>query len=149
MAGHELTQELADSLLMMRKVRSNEDTHIYPLKDRTLIVPLQSEDGRENFFLDLHSGSRNLLKVTLQNRARQLVVLARLDLGGSPHRNPDGQVVSCPHLHNYRVGFGDKWAFPIPTPLFQDLTDSWQTLQDFMKYCQVIDPPKFQKGLLR
>lgn len=147
-AGHELSQELANALIQMPKVRSDEDSHIYPIKDRTLVVPLQSEDGRESFFLDLHSGRLNLVKATLQNRARQIVILVRLDLGGPPHRNPDGQVIPCPHLHEYREGFGDKWASPVPTTHFQNLVDPWQTLHDFMTYCRIIEPPKFQRGLL-
>ncbi len=144
----DLTQDEADSLIAMRKVRENDDQHIYPILQRTLVVPLISEDRRESFSLDLHAGKIKLSKATIQNRARQVIVLVRLDLDGAPHRNPDGEEIPCPHLHIYRVGFADKWAIPSPTDRFSNLTDRWQTLIDFMDYCTIVDPPKFQRGLL-
>lgn len=48
---------------------------------------------RENFLLDIRRGKIDLLKATNQNRARQTIVLVRLDLGGAPHRNPDGEEI--------------------------------------------------------
>ena len=40
-----------------------------------------------------------LTKGRYQNRARNVVVLLRLDFGGAPPRNPDGSELPCPHLH--------------------------------------------------
>ena len=70
-----------------------------------------------------------------------MVILARLDFGGAPHRNPDGEEIASPHLHVYREGFGDKWAFPVPTDTFTDLADLWRTLQNFMHYCNIVELP--------
>ena len=58
--------------------------------------------------LDVTRGQIKLTKATYQNRARQVIVLMRLDLDGSTHRNPDDQEIPCPHLHVYREGFGDR-----------------------------------------
>ncbi len=74
-------------------------------------------------------------------------VLARLDFGGSPHRNPDGKEVNCPYLHLYREGFHDKWAFPVPTGSFSDIGDPWRTLEDFMRFCNITAPPDIRQGL--
>ena len=76
-----------------------------------------------------------------------MVVLVRLDFGGPPHRNPDDTEVGVPHLHVYREGFGDKWAMTVPKDKFPDLADLWQTLQDFMGYCNVIERPNINQGL--
>jgi hypothetical protein len=116
----------------MEKIRADEVNREYPHLGGALVVPLVSVDRAENFLLDLRRGRIDLAKVTHQNRARQIVILARLDLGGSPHRNPDDSEISCPHLHLYREGFGDRWVFPVPAESFPDLNDLWQTLQDFM-----------------
>ena len=148
MAGHHISQELADSLIGMPKFRTSEDSILYPMTTRTLTVPLQSEDGRESFLLDLHQGRLLLQKATLQNRARQVVILVRLDIGGPPHRNPDGVIILCPHLHLYREGYGDKWASPVPLDKFKDTSDPWHTLHHFMNYCQIVEPPRFQRSLL-
>ena len=109
-----VTQAEADALIAMPKVRANEAVWNFPGPGGSVSVPLLSENKRENFLLDVSRGQINLFKSTYQNRARQVVILVRLDVNGSPHYNPDGKRMSCPHLHLYREGFGDKWAFPIP-----------------------------------
>ena len=53
----------------------------------------------------------------------------------------DGNRVESPHLHLYREGYGAKWAFPVPGDRFRDVGDRWQTLEDFMDYCNIVDPP--------
>ena len=84
----------------------------------------------------------------MQNRGRQVVVLVRLDLGGAPHRNPDGGRRSrFPHLHLYREGFGDKWAMPVPATALRSTTDVWTTLEDFMRFCNITRPPHIDRGL--
>jgi hypothetical protein len=142
-----LTQPEADAFIGMRKVRTNETEWDYPIAGAGLAIPLTSEDRRTNFFLDLSRGRINLAKGKYQNRVHQAVILVRLDFGGSPHRNPDGQEITCPHLHLYREGFGDKWAFPIPVTNFPNIPDAWATLQDFMQYCNITEPPTIRRGL--
>src|SRR5690349_3665382 len=110
----ELTQSEADALIAMEKHRVNDDAWDYPGLGVSLSIPLVSIDKRENFILDVARGRIDLRKGTYQNRARQTVILVRLDFGGQPHRNPDGVEVSSPHLHVYREGYGDKWAIPVP-----------------------------------
>lgn len=113
----------------------------------SISVPLQSVDGREQFFLDLSRGRIDLRKVKMQNRGRQVVVLVRLDLGGPPHRNPDGEEIGTPHIHVYREGYGDKSAFPVPGNRFRALADVWKTLEDFFGYCNVTRSPIIRMGL--
>jgi len=83
----------------------------------------------------------------MQNRGRQVVVLVRLDLGGAPHRNPDDEEIPVPHLHLYREGYGDKWAVPVPADRFSNLADIWVTLEEFMRFCSVTQPPYIERGL--
>jgi len=147
MADMNLTQAEADALIAMPKHRVNEDTWDYPALGGSICVPLTSPDRRENFLLDISRGRIDLLKGTYQNRARQVVVLLRLDFGGPPHRNPDGKEIACPHLHVYREGFGHKWAAALPGDEFPDVADLWKVLQDFMRYCNITEPPVIRKGL--
>jgi len=147
MAEINLTQSEADALIAMEKGRADDSHYDYPGFGGALSVPLQSADKGEQFLLDLHRGRIDLLKVTYQNRARQVVVLVRLDLGGAPHRNPDGEEIVRPHLHRYREGYGDKWAVPAPTNKFSDPSDLWLTLRDFMSYCNITKLPFIERGL--
>ena len=147
MADSNLSQTEADVLIAMEKRRVDKNQWNYPAFGEQVTIPLVSTDGREAFLLDLHRARINLTKGTYQNRSRQVVVLVRLDFGGAPHRNPDGEEIGVPHLHLYREGFGDKWAFSVPSDRFPDVENSWQTLQDFMRFCHIVEPPIIQKGL--
>jgi len=143
-----LDQVTADALIALPKVRANNEVPHYPGLGGHLTLPLISEDGHESFHLDIRRGGIDLVKGTYQNRAMQVVVLVRLDFGGAPHRNPDDKEVPTPHLHMYREGYGDKWAFPAPQEQFPHIQDVWITLQDFMHYCNIVNPPLIQRGIV-
>lgn len=143
----DLSQSEADALMLMEKVCVQEGKWDYPPLGGSICIPLTSVDRRENFHLDISRGRIELRRAKYQNRARQVIILVRLDAGGPPHRNPDGEEIPCPHLHIYREGFGDKWAARLPADRFANATDLWQTLIDFMSYCHVTRPPVIQRGV--
>lgn len=147
MADIAITQAEADALIAMPKMHADKETRKYPALGGSLTVPPTSADRRESFLLDISRGRIDLLRGKYQNRARHVIVLVRLDFGGPPHHNPDGTEIPCPHLHLYREGYGDKYAMPVPNALFADTSDLWQTFEDFLRYCNVIDPPLIEKGL--
>jgi len=147
MAEVNITQAEADALLAMEKESVSDDRHDFPVGGVSLTIPLRSQDKREQFLLDISRGRIELKKGKFQNRARQVVVLLRLDFGGAPHCNPDGKVVACPHLHTYREGFGDKWAAQLPAEKFGDKRDTWRLLGDFMRLCNITKPPIIERGL--
>ena len=140
-----LSQDEANMLIEMPKQRVNNGITYLPGRGVSMILPLVSEDHQEQFSLDIYRGRIDLAKLRYQNRGRQVVILLRLDLLGPIHTNPDGAELPCPHLHKYRQGYSDKWAYPIPSD-FANLADTWQTLQDFMHYCNIIRPPEIQRG---
>lgn len=142
-----LTQTEADELIAIHKRAEHSDLVKLPDLGGAIQVPLVSDDFREKFLLDVSRGRINLAKGTNQMRSHQVIVLVRLDFGGPPHRNPDGEEIGCPHLHLYREGYADKWAYPVPDGVFSNIGDAWQTLQDFMNYCNIVHPPNFQRGL--
>ena len=147
MADLDITQSEADALIAMEKHRSSDERYEFPLGGRSVTIPLQSADKREQFLLDISRGSIDLGRGKYQNRARQVVVLIRLDFGGTRHRNPDGEEIASPHLHIYREGFGDKWAIPVPTDRFPRITDLPRTLDDFMQFCNITVPPNIERSL--
>lgn len=147
MAEIDLTQAEADALIGITKDRVDDQQWDYPALGGSLSIPLVSLDRRERFLLDIRRGRINSIKGTYQTRARQVVVLVRLCFGGAPHRNPDGERIANPHLHRYREGYGDKWAAPLTAAQFPQSADLWHTLQDFMRYCNVVEPPYRDRGL--
>lgn len=142
-----LMQAEADALIAMEKHRFDDTHWDYPGLGGAVIIPLVSVNKRENFLLDVSRSRIDLLKGTYQNRARQTVILVRLDFGGQPHRNPDDAEIPSPHLHIYREGYGDKWAMPVPIDRFDNVADRWQALEDFMRFCNITEPPIIERGL--
>jgi len=156
-----LTQSEADALISLKKKRTSDDLFNFPALSEILTIPINSIDGKEFFLLDINrKGSVKLTRCTYQERYRKTDILVRLDIGGQPHTNPEvdvvplpylnqynGQTVQCPHLHLYVEGYIDKWAIPAPTDKFPDTTDLYKTLENFFRYCNIIEPPKIQNGL--
>lgn len=144
-----LSQAEADALLAMEKHAEEVRSWTFPALGGKLSIPLVSNDGRERFLLDFSRGSIEVRKVKLQTRVRQTVVLARVDLHGANHLNPDDSEVPCPHIHVYREGYGDKWAYPLSHfQTFRDPGNLWVTLEDFYVHCNVTQPPSVLRGVI-
>jgi len=106
-----------------------------------------SADGKEDFYLDIYFGDVDFPRFSIQLRARITVILARLELDGPVHENPDGQLISTPHLHLYREGKGVRWAFELPADKFANLSDRSILWNDFMRFCNITIPPSMQRDL--
>jgi hypothetical protein len=147
MADVDISQAEADDLIAMEKIRADDKDCTFPERGGRLAIALISPDKRENFMLDITRAQIKLTKATYQNRARQAIVLLRLDLDGPPHRNADDQEIPCPHLHVYREGYGDKWAILAPVDRYPNVQDLFSTFEAFMRHCNITDVPRIQKGL--
>ena len=122
-------------LLDMKKYQDDDEEYTLPPAKGVCAVPLVSRDRRERFLLDIRKKNVQITKGTFQNRQNK-IILARLDFGGRPHRNPDSTEVAPPHLHLYRAGFGAKWAHPLPAE-FSNASDLWELFGDFLRYCNI------------
>ena len=147
MAETNLSQSEADALLQMEKHCLDAREYTFSNPGQKEVIELVSADKREIFLLDLSRGRAEVRRIKMQNRARHTVILARLDLNGRIHTNPDGQEIATPHLHLYTEEFGDKWAYPVPPEKFADLNNVWKTLQDFVRFCNITKPPKIKRDL--
>jgi len=139
-----LTQSEADQFIRMVKhfVHPPASISIPPGGDDT--YELSSLDDRERFLLDIWRGTLRLTKLKFQNRVRTVVVLVRLDIDGAPHTNPDGERLSGTHLHLFKEGYDDRWAYPVNQTKFTMLSDPGATFQEFCSYCMVESPPPVQ-----
>ena len=142
-----LTQAEADALLAVRKwFPTNFTLTLRP--GRNEVYELESDAPAERFVLDAWRASLRLSKIRFQNRARSSIILARLDLGGAPHTNPDGERIECPHLHVYREGYEDTWAFPLDPARFSAPDDLGRAFADFCALCSIEHLPDIQEELL-
>jgi hypothetical protein len=143
-----LTQAEADYLFSLEKIAvDSEKIWDFSGKDDNLRIPLISVDKRESFMLDVWSSGKIALKMKYQTRCRSVFLLARIDYDGPPHQNPDGLEVGYPHIHIYKEGMGLKFAFPLPPEIFPKPEDRWNTLHNFMGYCNISKVPLFNRGL--
>lgn len=143
----ELSQQEADALIQIEKSKIDNKIWGFPSPGDSIEIPLVSLDKKLKFILDIERGKIALKKAKYQNRAFQIFPLVRVDVGGAPHRNPDDTEVPSPHIHVYREGYGDKWAYPLPVQDFPQPDDLWATLYDFFQFCNIIEPPDFQNSL--
>lgn len=144
MSSINISQEEANRLFELTKIREDNIVYKFPGRGDNLSIPIVSEDKREKFLLDIHRGNINLKKITNQMRAHQAIILARIDLNGQPHTNPDGTIINSPHIHIYKEGYNDKWAEPLPSQ-FTNPQEPWKTLNEFLDYCNIIKRPYFQR----
>jgi hypothetical protein len=141
-----LRQAEADSLIAMPKsfVRTTA-VSLPPGSVQT--HDLVGSDGREEFLFDLSRGTIRLSRIKLQTRARAVIILARLEIEGPPHTNPDGNTIVGTHLHVYREGYDDKWAYPLDPLQFSAPGEIAKTFSDFCSFCNIAPIPSFQQGL--
>ena len=145
-----LTQDEANLLLDMLKLLINKGLFKFPSVGQYETLDLVSESGKEKFIIDINrKGFIKISKCTYQERYQKEEILLRLDIDGPAHTNPDGRVISSNHIHIYREGFGDAWAFSIPD-VFTDTSDLINTLIEFLEYCKVtnIEDLSIQGGML-
>jgi len=142
-----LSQSDADRLIVMPKRFATANAIILRPGCREA-RPLEADDPKERFIFDLQRSSIRLTKLTTQNRARVSIVLVRLDSDGAPHTNPDGKRIDDSHLHIYREGWDDKWAYPLDPKVFTGTEDHAKLLAEFCEYCRIGDLPVIQVALL-
>ena len=100
-----------------------------------LLLEGESINERKFFQIDISRSGQIKLKCKYQERYQKNIILVRLDLKGGKHTNPDGTQIYCPHLHLYREGYMDKWAFAISKDQFPNIEDLLSTLYDFFRFC--------------
>jgi hypothetical protein len=97
---------------------------------------LTSLHNKETFLLDFYKGSFELSRYTINKRYRQTVIMLRYDNAGR-HTNPDGVFFEGKHVHLYREGYNDKFAFHVSEIGVSD-TDPIETVfNKIMQFCNV------------
>ena len=148
MSDLSLTQTEADNLLFeVEKQRLGNDHYMFPYSGQKIEVPIISLDKKYEFLLSLFKGKIAIEKVTYHTRVRKTIILARIDIGGAGHMNPDGTEIPSPHIHLYTEGYGTKIAKPLPD-IFDNPADKIHTLDQFMNFCKIVLKPYIDPSLI-
>ena len=138
-----ISDKEAKELLHLEKHYFGDTVYYFP---NNINIPLYSKDEKIEFSIDASANRVKLSKVKYQNRVYNNIVLVRIDINGAPHRNPDGTVIPCPHIHYYKEGFGDRIAEPLPPGIITS-NDDVQKLIEFMNFCHVKTKPNIQRAV--
>ena len=92
-------------------------------------------------------GRIELSKFKLQNRyALTKLPLVRIDIDSPPHMNPDGTKTSRNHIHIYKDGYDEKFAYTLDSDEFKDLfpdpKDRCSLLKAYLEFIKVISVPQ-------
>lgn len=142
-----ITQWEAMQLISLKKYKIDNTHYYFPVQGEILSIDLDSENKIEKFQMDINRRSIQINKIAYQNRVRTNIPLIRLDFGVG-HRNPDHIEIGDPHIHIFREGFGMKWATDPPAEHFTDLNNRMKVLEDFMKYCNIVESPLIGGSLI-
>lgn len=133
-----LTQSEADLLIALEKIFLQTPSIKFPIPGKNTRYPIESTDSHEKFTLAIVRGGKNRLKCSYTELNKANVILLRVDTEQGVHINPDGVDVPAPHLHIYREGYNDRFAYPLPDS-FINSKDLVQTFYDFLNYSNVIN----------
>lgn len=131
-----LIQSEAEYLLKILKKLVDKQTITFPQSGEYKGLDVISVERKEKFIIDINRAGRiNISKCTYQKRYQKEAILLRLDINGPPHTNPDGETFVCPHLHIYKEGYGDRWAYQLPSDFSN--SDLINKLIEFLEYCKI------------
>lgn len=118
-----------------------------PAKGQFLVYP--AEDGRTKIEVRLEDETvwltqqhmADLFQTTQQNISLHLQNI--YDEGELQRAATHKEYLSVRQEGSRQV----KRPFPVPVDKFANMSDLWQTLEDFMRYCNITEPPFIRKGL--
>lgn len=96
--------------------------------NKKVLIHLKDLEAKTDFLVDVLFNRRPYtLKGKCQLRVYRMVRLLRLDSNGRVHSNPDDSLVDGTHLHIYKEGSHDQWAYPLPENIFSEFEDAATT----------------------
>ncbi|HBY69669.1 MAG TPA: hypothetical protein DEG69_19165 [Flavobacteriaceae bacterium] len=104
---------------------------------------IKAINSKNIYLLDFYRGSFELSRYTYNKRFRQSIILIRYDSGGR-HTNPDGVSFDGPHVHIYKEGFNDKFAYPISELSINNNFSMEEVLNKLLQFCNVTKRPSIE-----
>ena len=139
----ELSQEKANNLIAMDKFFNGAKMNL-PQVGETAKIELSDSSKSHTFYFDIDRRGRIELKSKFQNRYETNEVLVRLDINGPQHINPDGSKVGRNHIHIYKEGYADRWAYDTDKFGFGVYNSFQEYFFKFCEYCHIQIPSNIQ-----
>lgn len=137
-----ISEKKFENILKTKKFLEDNSAIVLPNKGGKIKRYIRSLSGKDGFILNIERGKIKLSKVKYQTRSKITNdILLRVDTNGPRHQNPDGEFINCPHIHIYKEGYGDKWAYKLDNNIFKDDSNLAQLLRDFLNYFNIESIP--------
>jgi hypothetical protein len=141
-----ITQTEFSRLLSLEKTFDAADTLILGPPPASWSRGLTAPSTRDKFILDFRRSGFEITKYSYNKRYRQTIIMVRY-CSTVRHTNPDGVTFDGPHVHLFREGFDDKFAFPV-SEMGVDSGDAMDiVLIKLLRYCNVSGIPVIELGL--
>jgi len=145
-----LTNEEAEKIIITLKLLV-EDHIFFPKlgeKQDLSIIHQYNEESQKFIYqmqINRKTSKRNPLKCTFIIISKiHGVNLLRLDVGGPPHRNPDGEIINDNHLHIYREEYdGDTIPYAVKFDLASE--DLIENCLRFLQKFSVVEMPRIEE----
>jgi len=144
-----ITQEDFEEIRQMRK----EFTNCYePLVlgsphtkwSKEIVAP----DYKEMFILDYYRGKIEI-KYTYNKRYRKSTVILRFDsFGRHTNPGPNFEKFDGPHVHIFKEGYDDKFAYPIEVLNITPTENDQEVLEKICTYFNITARPSIQLSML-
>ena len=140
-----LSQKEAEELLYMLK-KSLVSEFSFPSRGSSSEFDVVGIPRKEQFAIRIYRGKIDRLKYEIGARIkRDGILLLELHINPSrPHRNPDGEILTCSHWHIYSEEYGRRYAFPACDINSEDFIEN--TLAFFEKF-NVVEKPTINMQL--
>lgn len=139
-----MTQDEYDYLMLQEKTFEDKFTIIQispaPIK---WTKEIKCKTTSNKYLLDFYRGSFELSKFTANKRFRQTLIMLRYDNGGR-HTNPDGETFEGPHVHLFKEGFNDKFAYPISIINIEETDTMEVRFKKILHFCNIKDCPDLE-----
>ena len=134
-----LTDKEFRQLMDLRKFFDSPKRVLLPKNNEKSRYNVLSEDPTETFIVDYDRSGSFELRHKTQLRHHQKNVLVRIEVNRSPHMNPNGEILGRNHIHIYREGESDRWAYDLKSicPDFHEHMNVVELFQLFCAYCNI------------
>lgn len=141
-----ITQEEADTLRIIEKYLANPQDVKIPKMRETRIYPAYHKcynRRRDDLDVSAYRGGIDENKVSYRLIYKKGILLIRIDTNDkTAHINPDNKSFippMTPHVHIYREGYGDKFAYPLPDEFSSKGADIEKLFIEFLQYSNFIN----------
>ncbi|MCM8568624.1 hypothetical protein NE848_04490 [Gramella jeungdoensis] len=104
---------------------------------------IKGVNSKNLYLLDFYRGSFELSRYTFNKRYKQSIIIFRYDNGGR-HTNPDGKSFDGPHIHLYKEGYNDKFAYPIEDIGIDNSDSMEEVLNKILHFCNIKKIPSVE-----